>query len=66
VSTLRPTNHTSAPPHDAPQAVKVLSTVLSMAVTMEQDLRKAGLAEEAHLLSAFRCSVEQRLDALGA
>ncbi|MFA7428935.1 MAG: hypothetical protein WCZ23_02135 [Rhodospirillaceae bacterium] len=62
----RSTPHTSASPHDAPRAIKVLSTALAMAVSMEHDLRKAGLCEEAHLLSAFRCSVEQRLDSLGA
>lgn len=61
----KPTPHTSPPPLDPVQATKVLHTIVQMATTMELDLRKVGLIEEAHLVGAARVSAEQRLVILG-
>lgn len=61
----KPTPHTSPHPLDPVRASKVLCTIVQMATTMEMDLRKVGLFEEAHLIGIVRASAEQRLDALG-
>lgn len=58
------TPHTSPPPLDPDRAVKVLHTIVEMAATMEYDLRKVGLIEEAHLIGTVRISAEQRLEAI--
>ncbi|MGC2854707.1 hypothetical protein ACM64Y_04460 [Novispirillum sp. DQ9] len=61
-----PTSHTSPPPLDPAHAVKVLHTIVRMTMTMEVDLRRVGLMEEAHLVGTVRASAEQRLESLSA
>ncbi len=46
-------------------ARSLLTSALSLTESLERDLYAAGLVEDANLLSAFRYSVEQRLELPG-
>jgi len=63
---LKSTPHTSAPPHDAAKAVKTLTKAIQTATDLRAELKASALHEETHLLDAFLCSVEERLNALAA